>query len=128
MGPGTVIVLTDMAIVKDLMDKHSQATVDRPPMHFADRIAGGMNMILARYSKYILLVHLNPVYHGVQMRTGERYGACPMSFSLQTPARSILRFSAPSPRSCYMNAFLIRRYIAPIQVIFINTLIDTLGP
>lgn len=50
MGPGTMIVLTDMGIVKDLMDKNSQATVDRPPMHLADRVAGGMNMTFSRYS------------------------------------------------------------------------------
>jgi hypothetical protein len=58
MGPGTAIVLTDMTIIKDLMDKMSQATVDRPPMHFADCVAGGMHMILARYSWCILLAHL----------------------------------------------------------------------
>jgi hypothetical protein len=47
MGPGTAIVLTDMTIVKDLMDKRSQATVGRPSMHAAERVTGGMNMGLA---------------------------------------------------------------------------------
>lgn len=51
MGPGTAIVITDITIVKDLMDKRSQSTIDRPPNHLADRVAGGMNMVLARYSK-----------------------------------------------------------------------------
>jgi hypothetical protein len=48
MGSGAIIVITDMTVVKDLMDKRSQATVDRPPMYLADRVAGGMNMVLAR--------------------------------------------------------------------------------
>lgn len=52
MGSGTAIVITDMTIVKDLMDKLSQSTIDRPPIHVADRVAGGMNMVLARYSQY----------------------------------------------------------------------------
>lgn len=51
MGSGTVIVITDATIVKDLMDKRSQSTIDRPPNHIADRITGGMNMALAQYSK-----------------------------------------------------------------------------
>jgi hypothetical protein len=49
MGPGTVIVLTDTTIVKELIDQHSHATVDRPPMHAAVRVNGGMSMVLARY-------------------------------------------------------------------------------
>lgn len=51
MGSGTAIVITDMTIVKDLMDKLSQSTIDRPPIHVADRVAGGMNMVLARYTE-----------------------------------------------------------------------------
>lgn len=51
MGPGTAIVLTDVSAVKELMDKRSQSTVDRPPNHMADLVAGGMNMVLARYSQ-----------------------------------------------------------------------------
>ncbi|CAE6457751.1 unnamed protein product [Rhizoctonia solani] len=51
MGPGTAIVITDPTIVKDLMDKRSQSTVDRPPNHMADRVAGGLNMVLARYTE-----------------------------------------------------------------------------
>jgi hypothetical protein len=44
------VVLTDAAAVKELMDKRSGSTVDRPPMHVADLVAGGLNMVLARYS------------------------------------------------------------------------------
>ncbi|KAJ7234771.1 cytochrome P450 [Mycena haematopus] len=50
IGPGTAVVLTDAAAVKELMDKRSGATVDRPAMHVADLVAGGLNMVLARYS------------------------------------------------------------------------------
>lgn len=52
MGPGTALVITDATVVKDLMDKRSQSTIDRPPNHLADRVAGGLNMVLARYSEY----------------------------------------------------------------------------
>lgn len=45
MGPGRAIVLTDAAAVKELMDKRSGSTVDRPPMHVADLVAGGLNMV-----------------------------------------------------------------------------------
>ncbi|KAJ7312979.1 cytochrome P450 [Mycena albidolilacea] len=51
MGPGTAIVLTDAAAVKELMDKRSSSTVDRPPMHVADLVAGGLNMVLSRYTE-----------------------------------------------------------------------------
>ncbi|KAK7052071.1 putative cytochrome P450 [Favolaschia claudopus] len=51
VGPGTAIVLTDAAAVKELMDKRSGSTADRPPMHVADVVAGGLNMVLSRYSE-----------------------------------------------------------------------------
>ncbi|KAF8599129.1 cytochrome P450 [Ceratobasidium sp. AG-I] len=51
LGPGTAIVITDATIVKDLMDKRSQSTIDRPPMHIADCVTGGMNMVFARYTE-----------------------------------------------------------------------------
>ncbi|KAJ7640418.1 cytochrome P450 [Mycena polygramma] len=51
VGPGTAIVLTDAAAVKELMDKRSGSTVDRPPMYVAELVAGGLNMVLARYTE-----------------------------------------------------------------------------
>ncbi|KAJ7234772.1 cytochrome P450 [Mycena haematopus] len=51
IGPGTAVVLTDAAAVKELMDRRSGATVDRPAMHIADLITGGLNMALARYTE-----------------------------------------------------------------------------
>ncbi|KAJ7176867.1 cytochrome P450 [Mycena filopes] len=51
LGTGTAVVLTDAAAVKELMEKRSGATVDRPPMHVADLVAGGLNMVLARYTE-----------------------------------------------------------------------------
>ncbi|KAF7328683.1 putative cytochrome P450 [Mycena sanguinolenta] len=51
LGPGTALVLTDAAAVKELMDKRSGSTVDRPAMHVADRVAGGLNMVLSRYNE-----------------------------------------------------------------------------
>ncbi|KAF8192970.1 cytochrome P450 [Pholiota molesta] len=51
MGPGTAIVITDAAAIKELMDKRSQNTSDRPANFIADSVAGGFNMVLARYSE-----------------------------------------------------------------------------
>jgi len=51
MGPATAIVITSPAAVRELMDKNSAITADRPPNHMADIItSGGKNMVLARYS------------------------------------------------------------------------------
>ena len=51
LGPGTAIVITSPRIVRELMDKRSASTIDRPPNFMADRIAGGLNMVLARHSE-----------------------------------------------------------------------------
>ncbi|KAK7052035.1 putative cytochrome P450 [Favolaschia claudopus] len=51
VGSGSAIVLTDAAAVKELMDKRSGSTADRPPMHVADLVTGGLNMAVSRYSE-----------------------------------------------------------------------------
>ncbi|KAF7336387.1 Cytochrome p450 [Mycena venus] len=51
VGSGTVVVLTDPAAVKELMDKRSGSTVERPPSHVADLVTGGSNMALAHYTE-----------------------------------------------------------------------------
>ncbi|KAJ7235219.1 cytochrome P450 [Mycena rebaudengoi] len=51
LGSSTVVVLTDAAAVKELMDKRSATTVDRPPMHVGDVVTGGLHMALARYTE-----------------------------------------------------------------------------
>ncbi|KAF8160325.1 cytochrome P450 [Mycena galopus ATCC 62051] len=51
MGSGTLVVLTDPAAVKELMDKRSSSTVDRPPMYIADLVTGGLNLALARHTE-----------------------------------------------------------------------------
>ncbi|KAJ6535753.1 cytochrome P450 [Mycena capillaripes] len=48
IGPSTAVVLTDVAAVKELMDKRSAITVDRPRIHAADRVTGGLHMGFAR--------------------------------------------------------------------------------
>ncbi|KAJ7108007.1 cytochrome P450 [Mycena crocata] len=50
VGSGTAVVLTEMAVIKELMDKRSATTVDRPANHVADVVTGGLNMVLARYT------------------------------------------------------------------------------
>lgn len=51
VGPATAIVITSAAAVKELMDKRSASTADRPPHNMADVVTGGSNMVLARYCK-----------------------------------------------------------------------------
>ncbi|KAF8600198.1 cytochrome P450 [Ceratobasidium sp. AG-I] len=51
MGPGTAIVITDATIVKDLMDKRSQVTIDRPANHKVEHVTGGMHIAFARYTE-----------------------------------------------------------------------------
>ncbi|KAJ6564650.1 cytochrome P450 [Mycena capillaripes] len=51
IGPGTAVVLTDPAAVKELIDKRSASTADRPPMYVADLITGGMNLATSRYTE-----------------------------------------------------------------------------
>ncbi|KAG7451082.1 cytochrome P450 [Guyanagaster necrorhizus] len=50
VGPDTAIVITSAVAVKELIDKRSASTTDRPPHYMADVVAGGVNMVLARYS------------------------------------------------------------------------------
>ncbi|KAF8130948.1 cytochrome P450 [Mycena galopus ATCC 62051] len=47
VGPHTVIVLTDAEAVKELMDRRSETTADRPSLHVGDRTTGGLHMVLA---------------------------------------------------------------------------------
>ncbi|KAJ7916803.1 cytochrome P450 [Mycena leptocephala] len=51
LGSGTAIVLTDAAAVKELMDKRSATTADRPPLHLAEVVAQGLNLVLSRYTE-----------------------------------------------------------------------------
>ncbi|KAF8164128.1 cytochrome P450 [Mycena galopus ATCC 62051] len=48
VGSSTVVVLTNVAAVKELMEKRSAFTSDRPSIHLADRMTGGFHMVLAR--------------------------------------------------------------------------------
>jgi len=45
------VVLTDPAAVKELMDKRSGSTVERPPSHVVDLVTGGLNMAFAHYTE-----------------------------------------------------------------------------
>ncbi|KAJ7279289.1 cytochrome P450 [Mycena rebaudengoi] len=51
LGSGTMVVLTDAAAVKEIMDIRSATTSDRPPFHVADVVTGGLDMALARYNE-----------------------------------------------------------------------------
>ncbi|KAK7016901.1 putative cytochrome P450, partial [Favolaschia claudopus] len=51
LGSATAVVLTDAGAVKELLEKRSGSTADRPPMHVAEIVTGGLHMALARYSE-----------------------------------------------------------------------------
>ncbi|KAJ7589603.1 cytochrome P450 [Mycena floridula] len=51
VGSGTAIVLSSVAAVKELMDKRSASTADRPPNHMVHVITGGLNLGLAQYTE-----------------------------------------------------------------------------
>ncbi|KAL0567565.1 hypothetical protein V5O48_014425 [Marasmius crinis-equi] len=48
---GTAVVLTGTEVVKELMDKRSATTSDRPSSHMAEKVTGGMNMGFEPYSE-----------------------------------------------------------------------------
>ncbi|KAG7098107.1 hypothetical protein E1B28_000079 [Marasmius oreades] len=50
LGPATAIVISDAAAIKELMDKRSQSTSDRPPNYIVESVTGGLNLVLARYT------------------------------------------------------------------------------
>ncbi|TRM70158.1 cytochrome P450 [Schizophyllum amplum] len=50
LGPGTAIFLNSPAAIKEILDKHSMDTIDRPPCYFNELVTDGMNLPLSRYS------------------------------------------------------------------------------
>ncbi|KAI0793050.1 cytochrome P450 [Irpex lacteus] len=52
VGSKNVIVISSAAAFREIIDKNSGVTADRPPNHFADTVtSGGLNMFLARYGE-----------------------------------------------------------------------------
>ncbi|EIN10090.1 cytochrome P450, partial [Punctularia strigosozonata HHB-11173 SS5] len=51
LGPGIIVVISSASAVKELLDRRSASTVDRPPMFLAQEVTGGLNMVLARHSE-----------------------------------------------------------------------------
>ncbi|KAJ7580165.1 cytochrome P450 [Mycena floridula] len=49
LGPGTAIVISSASVVKELMDKRSASTADRPANYLGHAVNGGRNIVLARY-------------------------------------------------------------------------------
>ncbi|KAJ6564685.1 cytochrome P450 [Mycena capillaripes] len=48
VGPNTAIVLTDAAAVKELLDRRSATTADRPSLHIPYMVTGGLHMVFAQ--------------------------------------------------------------------------------
>ncbi|KAI0698161.1 cytochrome P450 [Cytidiella melzeri] len=52
VGPETVVVISSAEAFREVIDKNSGITADRPANHFADTVtSGGLNMFLARYGE-----------------------------------------------------------------------------
>ncbi|KAL1721921.1 cytochrome P450 [Schizophyllum commune] len=50
VGPSTIVVLSSPAALRDVLDKQSAYTSDRPPHPIADTVTDGWNLFLCRYS------------------------------------------------------------------------------
>ncbi|KAJ6568936.1 cytochrome P450 [Mycena capillaripes] len=48
VGPSTAIVLTDAVAVKELLDRRSATTADRPSLHIPYVVTGGLHMVFAQ--------------------------------------------------------------------------------
>ncbi|KAI0088621.1 cytochrome P450 [Irpex rosettiformis] len=52
VGSANVIVISSAKAFREIIDKNSGTTADRPPNHFADTVtSGGLNIFLARYGE-----------------------------------------------------------------------------
>ncbi|KAG9011259.1 hypothetical protein FRB94_003267 [Tulasnella sp. JGI-2019a] len=52
VGPATAVVLSSAPAVRELMERRSATTSDRPPNHMVNVITDCKNLVLARYSDY----------------------------------------------------------------------------
>ncbi|KAJ7805424.1 cytochrome P450 [Mycena olivaceomarginata] len=50
IGNDTVVVLTDAAAVKELLDKRSSTTANRPPSYVGELVTNGLHMVLASFT------------------------------------------------------------------------------
>ncbi|KAJ7359893.1 cytochrome P450 [Mycena albidolilacea] len=50
IGNDTVVVLTDAAAVKELLDKRSSTTANRPPSYVGELVTDGLHMVLASFT------------------------------------------------------------------------------
>lgn len=51
MGPGTIIVISGLEEIRELMDKRSLVTADRPATYMGHLIANGMSMSMLSHGK-----------------------------------------------------------------------------
>lgn len=123
MGTGTVIILSSATAVKDLLDKRSATTVDRPYNHMASAITRGLNMIFAHYSMVsdglLLSSQEGKVYTHRRLLEGPTegcpYHSKPQSIG-QTPPNSesrgdsthvrLTRDPSGAPTSCASDSFV----------------------
>ncbi|KAJ7657270.1 cytochrome P450 [Mycena polygramma] len=48
VGPATIVVLTDAMAARELLDRRSATTADRPALHIAERTTGGLHLVVGR--------------------------------------------------------------------------------
>jgi len=56
----TLIVLSSVTAIREIMDKNSAIVSDRPASHFAEEITGGNHMGASRYSPFLPLSENDP--------------------------------------------------------------------
>ena len=55
LGPAPAIILSSARAVKEVLDKQSGSTSDRPPLHINMVVTGDLDIVLARYSAFSTL-------------------------------------------------------------------------
>lgn len=61
MGPGNLMVITDVYIMRDLIDNKSHSSADREPSYLIDIVTDGKNSIFGPYCKSVSLCYLRSV-------------------------------------------------------------------
>uniref|UniRef100_A0A0W0G8B7 Cytochrome p450 n=1 Tax=Moniliophthora roreri TaxID=221103 RepID=A0A0W0G8B7_MONRR len=50
ISSGNAVVVNSMEVAAELLDKRGATTADRPKLHMVDKVTGGLNLALCRYS------------------------------------------------------------------------------
>ena len=67
IGTGTIVVLTDRRLIKELLDKKSSIYSKRPASYLSDFITGGDHVLLMDYRYVFMLLSIRNGCQGFQM-------------------------------------------------------------